>query len=605
MTNLLLLVLLLVLLAGVIAFAGDRLGTFAGRKRLSLFGMRPKRTGMIVGVLAGILIMLTTLAVLAIAFENATRTLLNAQRTADELTRLQARQRVLEADITGLEQELAEASETIASANAQRDEAQRAVAAAREQLAELELERDALDAETEMLRRDVEAAREDLAGVQAQRDTALGRLEEVRGQLEQAGRELELAEAEAAAARADADAARAETQRLQEEVALAQADLEAARAQLAALQNDLSATEIQLSEAEAAVQDALAARDAALAARDVALEERDAALAEVEEARAERMRAEEERDAAREDAARARDESEQLQVQIRALQADAETLREQARQLESTNRALEARATEISNENRGLQSQNAALQELRDRLQRDVLAANASVEELEAQLARQQQRLEEQSRELERAVQQFNEVAGGQVTYKRNELIYSGLVSANSVAEAQEAVAAFARAASDHTLRRGAGDVVLSTEQFNGLVQAVAESDRPLLVVLTSPRNQFSGLPVEASFDAVENTKLFDRGQLIVSRRIHLGDEELRVSREELRETLRQVVEDTNRRLTIAGLFATDGPSFPNLSEEGFTNQLLRMRGPVTIGVVAGDDIYRGGPAPLEFLILY
>ena len=44
---------LLAFLAGVIAWAGDRLGTWAGRRRLTIFGARPKRTGQVIGVTGG------------------------------------------------------------------------------------------------------------------------------------------------------------------------------------------------------------------------------------------------------------------------------------------------------------------------------------------------------------------------------------------------------------------------------------------------------------------------------------------------------------------------------------------------------------------------
>src|SRR5690606_25840578 len=108
MTFIVLLVLGLVVLAGIIAFAGDRLGTYVGRRRLSLFGARPRRTGQIVGVMAGILIMLTTLGVLALAFENATQTLLNFQRTLDELNRLRVQERVLNQNVADANAQLAE-----------------------------------------------------------------------------------------------------------------------------------------------------------------------------------------------------------------------------------------------------------------------------------------------------------------------------------------------------------------------------------------------------------------------------------------------------------------------------------------------------------------
>jgi uncharacterized protein (DUF3084 family) len=130
MTYVLGLVSLLVVLAGVIAYAGDRLGTWVGRRRLTLFGARPKRTGQIVGVAAGILIMLTTLAVLALAFRNATQTLVNAQRTADELGRLRGQERFLQEQVgalgnqlEALEADLAQARAVIGEAEAARDAA--------------------------------------------------------------------------------------------------------------------------------------------------------------------------------------------------------------------------------------------------------------------------------------------------------------------------------------------------------------------------------------------------------------------------------------------------------------------------------------------------
>src|SRR5690554_3079509 len=132
------LVLLLIVLAGVIAFAGDRLGTFVGRHRLSLFGARPRLTGQIVGVGAGILIMLTTLAVLALANRNATATLLNAQQAARELTELQAEQRVLQTMVRDLERDLEDGADQLEQAQAelesvtsQRDQAQQEIEQAR------------------------------------------------------------------------------------------------------------------------------------------------------------------------------------------------------------------------------------------------------------------------------------------------------------------------------------------------------------------------------------------------------------------------------------------------------------------------------------------
>jgi uncharacterized protein (DUF3084 family) len=121
-----LLFLLLTALAGVIAYAGDVLGAMVGRRRLSLFGWRPKRTGRVVGIAAGVLIMLSTLGILSLAFRGATEVLLRSQRTARELQTLRAQQSDLEAQVVASQSDLAEARRTSAEAESARDLAREA-----------------------------------------------------------------------------------------------------------------------------------------------------------------------------------------------------------------------------------------------------------------------------------------------------------------------------------------------------------------------------------------------------------------------------------------------------------------------------------------------
>lgn len=65
-----LLIPLLILLSGAIALAGNAVGRSIGRRRLSLFGLRPRHTAQIITVITGILITLTTLlAVLSLSRE--------------------------------------------------------------------------------------------------------------------------------------------------------------------------------------------------------------------------------------------------------------------------------------------------------------------------------------------------------------------------------------------------------------------------------------------------------------------------------------------------------------------------------------------------------
>ena len=121
---------LLVVLAGVIAYAGDVLGTTVGRRRLSLFGWRPKRTGRVVGIVAGVLIMLSTMGILSLAFRDATGVILRSQRVAEELDALRGQRRALEEQVATTQAELSQAQTTIISAEAARDAAREARSAA-------------------------------------------------------------------------------------------------------------------------------------------------------------------------------------------------------------------------------------------------------------------------------------------------------------------------------------------------------------------------------------------------------------------------------------------------------------------------------------------
>ena len=62
--------LVLIVMGGVIAFLGDRIGSKVGKKRMTLFGLRPKYTSVIVTIISGVLISFSTVAVMAVVNEN-------------------------------------------------------------------------------------------------------------------------------------------------------------------------------------------------------------------------------------------------------------------------------------------------------------------------------------------------------------------------------------------------------------------------------------------------------------------------------------------------------------------------------------------------------
>ena len=77
------LILTLAIVGGVIAFLGDKIGMKVGRKRLTLFGLRPKYTGIIITIFTGIFIAVSSIAVLTIV-SNDVRTALFRMKTIQE-----------------------------------------------------------------------------------------------------------------------------------------------------------------------------------------------------------------------------------------------------------------------------------------------------------------------------------------------------------------------------------------------------------------------------------------------------------------------------------------------------------------------------------------
>ncbi len=77
--------LILIVMGGLIAFLGDRIGSKVGKKRLTLFGLRPKYTSVIVTIISGVLISFTTIAALAVVNENVRVALFGLSKLQDEM----------------------------------------------------------------------------------------------------------------------------------------------------------------------------------------------------------------------------------------------------------------------------------------------------------------------------------------------------------------------------------------------------------------------------------------------------------------------------------------------------------------------------------------
>ena len=152
-----LLILSLLVLGGVLATLGDRLGSRVGKARLSLLGMRPRRTAVLITVLTGSLISALSLGLM----------LLVSRQLRVGLFELDALQKRLNDSRTALESSRRaqkEATRELAQAQEQRERTRRDLAEAkakaetlRQALVPLNQQRERLEAERTRLSRDVQA----------------------------------------------------------------------------------------------------------------------------------------------------------------------------------------------------------------------------------------------------------------------------------------------------------------------------------------------------------------------------------------------------------------------------------------------------------------
>ncbi len=160
-----LLILSIILLSGIIAYVGDFLGRRIGRKKLSLFKLRPRYTAFLVSIVTGILIATVTLLVLSAASEDVRTALFGMQELRERLdslnrgviTRslelentkkqledyqsrvqeLEAKERELQNTKVALEEQARLLGETVTQLERQRDELQQELTSLRAELARL------------------------------------------------------------------------------------------------------------------------------------------------------------------------------------------------------------------------------------------------------------------------------------------------------------------------------------------------------------------------------------------------------------------------------------------------------------------------------------
>ena len=118
------LIVVLVITGGAIAFIGDRLGSKIGKKRLSVFGLRPRHTSILITILTGICITTLTFGVMAAVSENVRTALFGMEKLNRTMQKTQSRLQQAGVDLADAQEEQQKAAGELKKSQAEVDRLQ-------------------------------------------------------------------------------------------------------------------------------------------------------------------------------------------------------------------------------------------------------------------------------------------------------------------------------------------------------------------------------------------------------------------------------------------------------------------------------------------------
>lgn len=139
--------LILMLMGGMIAFLGDKIGSKVGKKKMTLFGLRPRYTSIIVTIISGVLISFLTIAVLAVVNENVRVALFGLNKLQTEMAHLNQEIKVKNQELAEGNRRLGEGQKQLEERNKEYDEVTRRAESTSRTLARVESQRSYIENE--------------------------------------------------------------------------------------------------------------------------------------------------------------------------------------------------------------------------------------------------------------------------------------------------------------------------------------------------------------------------------------------------------------------------------------------------------------------------
>src|SRR5919199_1862481 len=289
MTSGYILIVAMLVLGGVIATLGDRIGTKVGKARLSLFKLRPRNTATVVTIITGSLISATTLGILFATSGSLRQGIFELDSIKKKLRITRGEVQVINAQKRQVESELTKTKSEQADAQTRLDTIKRNFQQAQTQLKDVSQQATVLRAEIKSLL----AERQDLLQQRDQLSTQITQLKDQVNQLKEsvAQRDEELLKRNQTIKERNQELAKQDQVIAQGEARLRQVEQQRKEAisqrefRLKELEQQLTQRETQLAERDKRLKELeqqLTQRETQLAGRDKQLEEREKQLAVLE-----------------------------------------------------------------------------------------------------------------------------------------------------------------------------------------------------------------------------------------------------------------------------------------------------------------------------------
>lgn len=167
-----LLIVVIILLSGVIAYVGDFLGRRVGKRKLSLLKLRPRYTAILVSIITGILISTVTLAILSLASQDVRTALFGMKELREkleslneEIIRRNAELEHMKETVTTYEKQVAELSQKEKELSISKAGLEEQVRSLSQNVEELEKQRKTLQDEIQSLQIELTRLRANLLAV--------------------------------------------------------------------------------------------------------------------------------------------------------------------------------------------------------------------------------------------------------------------------------------------------------------------------------------------------------------------------------------------------------------------------------------------------------